>query len=63
MELEWNHNRPVDALQSLSFKDVEKRVTQEIKQIFELKDIKADFLCVSVLEAYIFYCINQCVYM
>ena len=32
-----------------------------------LKDIKADFLCLvfskGVLVAYIFYCINQCIYM
>ena len=35
MDLEWNHNHPVDALQSLSFKDVAKNVTQKIKQMFE----------------------------
>ena len=36
MGLEWNHNDPLDALQSMSFnKDVAENVTQKIKQMFD----------------------------
>ena len=57
MDLEWNHNHPIDALQSLRFKYVANNVTQNIKQIKNnaynecIKGIKQE--CINSLEFYL----------
>ena len=33
--LEWNHNHPIQALQSLSFRDIPQNVLEEINQMYE----------------------------